>query len=151
MYDEQNEQLAQALVGLGATVAKVIESDKMADASKMPTDLVVDTLHALGQQLSEAERAARLQAVRDAARSVSDCTGVAAEWFDGAIVQGSLKADLYGAARRIARVASSRGTGHRSVGTWLCRALAAIAPQDNDDAGERLSEAPSIMAVLERA
>ena len=82
---------------------------------------------------------------------MSDCTGVAAEWFDGAIVQGSLKADLYGAARRIARVASSRGTGHRSVGTWLCRALAAIAPQDNDDAEERLSEAPSIMAVLERA
>lgn len=75
MYDERNEQLAQALVGLGATVAKAIESDKMADASKMPTDLVVDTLHALGQQLSEAERAARLQAVRDAARSVSDCPG----------------------------------------------------------------------------
>lgn len=150
MY-EQNEQLAQALVGLGATVTKAIESDGMTDASNMPTDLVVDTLHALGQQLPEADRAARLRAVRDAARNVSDCAGVDAEWFDGAIIQGSLKADLYGAARRIARVASSHGAGRRAVGTWLCRALAAIAPQGNDDAERRLSEAPSIMATLERA
>ena len=150
MY-EKNEQLAQALVGLGATVTKAIELDGSAGASEMPTDLVVETLYALGEQLSDAERAARLRAVYDAARSVSDRSGVDAEWFDGAIVRGSLKADLYGTAHRIARIAASRDAGHRVVGTWLCRALAAIAPQGNDDAEVRLSEAPSMMAVLEQA
>lgn len=149
--NENNDQLALALVGLGATVAKAIDAVEEPSACEVPTGLVVETLFALGGQLSDMDRAARLRAVRETALEAADRGGVSAEWFDGAIIQGSMKDELYRAAHRIARTASSRGIGDRALGTWLCRALAAIAPQGNAEAELRLSEAPSIIAALEAA